>query len=158
MTRSANGGRRDGTSGEPPASLSAVSALELPPTTDSVPVARRFVREALAGTAVDVDTALLLVSEVATNAVLHARSPFRITIVDGSNPVRIEIFDGSPVPPRLHAFSATSGTGRGLRLLDRLAHSWGVLTNGSGKTVWFEVADPSEQSWTPFNVDELVAE
>ena len=135
-----------------------MSVLELPPTTDSVPVARRFVREALAGTSADVETALLLVSEVATNAVLHARSPFRITIVDGTDPVRIEIYDGSPVPPRMHAFSATSGTGRGLRMLDQLAHSWGVLANGAGKVVWFEIADPSEQSWAPFVVDELVGE
>ena len=141
-----------------PASLSAVSALELPPTTESVPAARRYVREALGSTEVDLDIALLLVSEVATNAVLHARSPFRVTVVPVDLRVRIEIYDSSPVPPRMHAFSPTSGTGRGLRMLDQLAHSWGVHANGRGKTVWFEVGDAGETSWVPFDAGNLLAE
>ena len=51
-----------------------MNELRLPPTTDSVPVARRFVRSRLTQRDVDVDTAVLLVSEVVTNAVLHART------------------------------------------------------------------------------------
>jgi anti-sigma regulatory factor (Ser/Thr protein kinase) len=61
-----------------------VNVLDLPPTTASVPVARRFVRARLEDGAAegvaDVDTATLLVSEVVTNAVLHARSAVTLTV------------------------------------------------------------------------------
>lgn len=136
-----------------------MSALDLPPSTDSVPAARRFVREELRGTDVDVDTALLLVSEVVTNAVLHARSSVRVVVEPDAALARIEVHDGSPVPPRRHSFSTLSATGRGLRLLEQLALGWGVEPGNDGKVVWFEVGPPSEDVWaTSFDVDGLMAE
>ena len=57
-----------------------MSQLRLPPTTDSVPVARRHAREQLRDSGADVDTVVLLVSEVVTNAVLHARSDVILTV------------------------------------------------------------------------------
>lgn len=136
-----------------------MSVLELPPSTDSVPAARRFVREALRGTEVDVDTALLLVSEVVTNAVLHARSNVRVVVEPGTAVARVEVHDGSPVPPRRHTFSTMSATGRGLRLLEQLALEWGVEPGTDGKTVWFEVGPPSDDAWaTSLDVDGLLAE
>ena len=70
-----------------------MSVLELPPTTDSVPLARRFARTALRDSSTDVDTVLLLVSEVVTNAVLHARSAIRLVIEDRDERVRVEVHD-----------------------------------------------------------------
>lgn len=135
-----------------------MSALELPATTDSVPVARRFVRVELRHSEADVDTAVLLTSEVVTNAVLHARSPFRLVVEDRESNVRIAVHDRSPVPPRMHNFSPLSATGRGLRLLDHLALAWGVESADSGKTVWFEVGQPSDAAWESFTADDLLAE
>jgi anti-sigma regulatory factor (Ser/Thr protein kinase) len=126
-----------------------VNVLDLPPTTDSVSVARRFVRARLVHGAADVDTAALLVSEVVTNAILHARTSVTLTVELAGEVVRITVRDGSPVQPRIHSFAATSATGRGLRLLDRLAKRWGVDADPAtgGKIVWFEVGEPSEIAW-----------
>jgi anti-sigma regulatory factor (Ser/Thr protein kinase) len=136
-----------------------VHVLDLPPTTASVPVARRFVRARLgdaagaadgwADASVDVDIATLLVSEVVTNAILHARSTVTLTVDVADDVVRITVRDGSPVQPRVHAFAPTSATGRGLLLLDRLAKRWGVEADpvNGGKVVWFEVGEPSLAAW-----------
>lgn len=121
-------------------------------------MARRFVRDALRDAGVDVDTAILLVSEVVTNAVLHARSPLRVRVTTGDGFARVAVTDGSPVPPRLHTFSHMSATGRGLRMVEQLSRAWGVETSNDGKTVWFEVATPSESDWDSFTSDELFAE
>lgn len=133
-----------------------MSVLELPPTTDSVPLARRFARTALRESGIDVDTVLLLVSEVVTNAVLHARSDIRLVIEDRDERVRVEVHDASPVPPRMHHFQLASGTGRGLRMLDRLSADWGVVpvARGTGKVVWFEVGQADSSMWESF-VDDL---
>ena len=131
-----------------------MSTLDLPPSTDSVPVARRFVRAELAQSSLDVDTAVLLVSELVTNAVLHGRSPFTLTLEHRDEVVRVEVVDGSPLPPRVHSFSALSATGRGLRLVERLAVAWGVDPRDGGKSVWFEVGSPTDDAWESFLVDE----
>jgi anti-sigma regulatory factor (Ser/Thr protein kinase) len=135
-----------------------VSALELPPSTDSVPVARQFARRAAGDSSADVDTLVLLVSEVVTNAVLHARSDIRLDIQPAGELVRVEVHDGSPVEPRVHHFHLTSGTGRGLRMLEQLARRWGVESDpAGGKIVWFEVGEPDESAWR-FLADDLLAE
>ena len=131
-----------------------MNALDLPPTTDSVPVARRFVQARMQGDT-DVDTAALLVSEVVTNAILHARTGVHLTVDDRGSVVHIEVRDGSPVLPRVHAFSPASATGRGLRLLDRLATRWGVQRDPitGGKVVWFEVGASTDATWDAFAED-----
>ena len=136
-----------------------MSALELPPSTDSVPVARRFARRAAGSSTADIDTVVLLVSEVVTNAVLHARSDIRLDVQAGSDTVRVEVHDASPVEPRVHHFRLTSGTGRGLRMLEQLSRRWGVEPDAArgGKVVWFEVGSTDEQSWS-FLADDLLAE
>jgi anti-sigma regulatory factor (Ser/Thr protein kinase) len=136
-----------------------VTALELPPTTDSVPRARRFVAHELRESSADVDTAVLLASEVVANAVLHARTVVTLRVVQANESVRVEVQDGSPVELRIHAFSPTSATGRGLRLLDALARRWGVrlLAPKGGKVVWFEVGAASETVWEVF-ADDWLAE
>jgi anti-sigma regulatory factor (Ser/Thr protein kinase) len=130
-------------------SLFDVNVLDLPPTTASVPEARRFVRARLVDGAADIDTATLLVSEVVTNAILHARSTVTLTVDVADAVVRITVRDGSPVQPRVHPFSPTSATGRGLLLLDRLAQRWGVDPDPvtGGKVVWFEVGQPAGSAW-----------
>jgi len=124
--------------------------LELPPTTESVPTARRFVRNAMreSDTVADVDTASLLVTEIVTNAVLHALTPMTVRVSVAADVVRIEVRDGSIVAPRMHTFSATAATGRGLQMLERLAVRWGVRPEPpEGKVVWFEVGAAAESDW-----------
>lgn len=116
-----------------------MTSLELPPTTDSVSSARRHVREHLRDTGIDVETVELLVSELVTNAVLHARSGVVVRIEVLSDAVRVEVGDGSARKPRLSPNSAEAATGRGLRLVDMLSRGWGVEHDARGKTVWFEV-------------------
>ena len=78
-----------------------MDVLDLPPTTASVPVARRFVRARLVEDAAsaadgraDVDIATLLVSEVVTNAILHARSAVTLTVDVAEDVVRAPIERG----------------------------------------------------------------
>ena len=135
-----------------------MDVLDLPPTTDSVPAARRFTRAALRGSHCDVDTAVLLVSELVTNAVLHARSSIVLSVEDRDASARVEVRDRSPLSPRLHRFAIESATGRGLRMLEQLSRGWGVevQTAGAGKVVWFEVGMAAETSWDSFADDLMV--
>jgi anti-sigma regulatory factor (Ser/Thr protein kinase) len=135
--------------------------IELPPTTESVPRARRFLCEALAelDSEADVDTAALLVTELVTNAVLHARTAVTLLVAPTGDRVRVEVHDRSPLHPRIQAYPVTSTTGRGLRLLDTMAADWGVRPDQarSGKTVWFEVGPPTADSWAGL-ADDWLAE
>jgi anti-sigma regulatory factor (Ser/Thr protein kinase) len=135
-----------------------VTVLELPPTTESVPAARRFVRQLMriSDTVADIDTAGLLVTEIVTNAVLHASTPMTLYVQVATDVVHIELRDGSAQQPRLHTFSATAATGRGLRLLETLAVRWGVRPDpDGGKVVWFEVGASSDSTWDSYAEDWL---
>lgn len=89
-----------------------------------------------------VDTAQLLVSEIVTNALVHAGTPVEVafSFVDGG--LRVEVSDGSPHLPTPRGYGPNAGTGRGLTLLQDLVEEWGVLARDQGKTVWFVVASP----------------
>jgi anti-sigma regulatory factor (Ser/Thr protein kinase) len=105
------------------------------PTSPSA--AREFVASALEdwGRTDNVATAVLLTSELVTNAVLHAESDIAVTVQEGEW-LRIEVFDEKPDQLSQHQL----GRGRGLRLVDALAAGWGVRAEGRGKAVWFELA------------------
>jgi anti-sigma regulatory factor (Ser/Thr protein kinase) len=96
--------------------------------------ARLWAREALSLRAdVDVDAVALLVSELATNAVVHAKTPFTVVVRTTDASVRIEVEDGSDDPPE------RTSRGMGLRVTDDVASSWGWHPVPDGKAVWFEV-------------------
>jgi hypothetical protein len=106
-----------------------------------VPSARRFVRATLEQLDASAawDTLSMLLSELATNAVLHARTEFHVEIIRAADRVRVSVTDLSPVIPRQRDYAADSTTGRGMRLVDSLAVAWGVERGTDRKTVWFEV-------------------
>jgi anti-sigma regulatory factor (Ser/Thr protein kinase) len=85
----------------------------------------------------------LLVSELVTNAVLHARSAARVMIERAGTTVRVSVFDDSPARPRLRDYGPEAVTGRGLVIVDRIAARWGVDPSDDGKCVWFEIVDRS---------------
>jgi anti-sigma regulatory factor (Ser/Thr protein kinase) len=82
----------------------------------------------------------LLISEVVTNAVLHAHSPVEVVLRDPGGALRVEVSDESEVLPvfveSAHTFD---DHGRGLPLVRDLSDQWGIIENDSGKTVWFSL-------------------
>jgi anti-sigma regulatory factor (Ser/Thr protein kinase) len=82
--------------------------------------------------------ALLVVSELLTNAVVHARSEATIVASFDDGRLRVEVHDGDLTPPRLSDQPDASG-GWGLRLVAALADRWGWILTSSGKRVWAEL-------------------
>jgi anti-sigma regulatory factor (Ser/Thr protein kinase) len=108
--------------------------------------ARHFVAETLEGWGVESDELPLLVSELATNAVLHARSDFDVTVVYSGRRVRVEVFDQNTRLPSFSVAPADAYSGRGLMLLRQLAAAWGVESQSDvGKTIWFELEVPGAE-------------
>jgi len=102
---------------------------------------RRFVRRALAADvpADRLETAVLLASELASNAVLHARTDFEVRITVTPRILRLALSDESSRPPLPVNVDADATSGRGLRLLEGLASRWGSEAHPAGKSVWFEL-------------------
>lgn len=86
----------------------------------------------------DVDAAVLLTSELVTNAVVHGRPPIELEVTMAGAAVRVAVRDGSPMLPTLAPASDEATGGRGLLLVDTLASRWGVEHAGPCKVVWFE--------------------
>lgn len=119
-----------------------------PPEAASVPAARRFVRDAvlLAGQEQWVDEAQLAASEAATNAVLHAHTPFEVTVRAGSDGVYVQVWDDDAALPARRTSGATSTTGRGMELIAGVTSAHGVETVGPTKVVWFCLGMPEPDS------------
>jgi anti-sigma regulatory factor (Ser/Thr protein kinase) len=116
---------------------------DLPPDPAAVPVARRFVAEAVARGGADgdaIDVSRLLVTELATNAVIHAHSPIRVAVVPSDDRIRVEVRDerSDPIDPPCRP-EPSAEHGRGLWLVSSLSTAWGVSRDDDGKTIWFEV-------------------
>jgi anti-sigma regulatory factor (Ser/Thr protein kinase) len=112
------------------------------PDLSSPRAARRFVAEALEGTNLPVDLIVLLVSELATNAVLHARTDYvvRLAVDADHERARVEVEDANERPPSIAHTPPEATSGRGLQLVQKLAESWGVEGRTAGKLVWFELS------------------
>ena len=130
----------------------------LGPGKSSVRQARELVRKRLAeyGLQSLVDIAELLVSELATNAVVHAGGRYRLTLSLGVGILRCEVADERrhlPRPPHRQVerddgldVDPDSENGRGLFLVDALAHRWGSRFVEEGKEVWFELETDAPDS------------
>ena len=89
-----------------------------------------------------VDDALIAISEIVTNALVHAGTPIGLTIRVDAAGIRVEVADGSPHPPQPRLYAVTAGTGRGLALVQELVRAWGTEVDDPGKVVWFELGAP----------------
>jgi anti-sigma regulatory factor (Ser/Thr protein kinase) len=118
--------------------------LTLPPDTQSPWRARCFVAETLGADTPRVADVALIVSEMVTNAVLHARTDVRVSIKRGPTTIRVEVADDSESGPTLQHFTQQAATGRGLHLVEQLADRWGSEPRTGGKVVWFEVVAASQ--------------
>lgn len=104
----------------------------------SVGEARRFVRRALVDLGAEEMEfeAAQLVSELVTNSVIHAGTPFEVDLYRDGESLRIAVSDGSRRSPVAKSHSAQATTGRGLKLVATLSDAWGTETRSDGKTVW----------------------
>ena len=104
--------------------------------------ARRFVARTLTPLLgrEDVETAMLVTSELVTNAALHAGTECEIALQGTPGGLVIKVSDYDKPPGlRRNAFGRETGTGRGLRMLEVLSRRWGVEPWDRGKTVWCEL-------------------
>jgi anti-sigma regulatory factor (Ser/Thr protein kinase) len=105
--------------------------------------ARQFVAGLLGrrpyGDRVDPEDAQLVVSELATNAVIHAGTPFSVAVRSDGSAVRIAVQDWSSLQPVMRDVDPIALAGRGLRLIAAVSRSWGVEYGPDGKTVWAEL-------------------
>jgi anti-sigma regulatory factor (Ser/Thr protein kinase) len=88
------------------------------------------------------ETALLLVSELTTNAIRHGSPPIRLSLRLDRRRLRVEVTDSCPSLPELSRPGPDQIGGRGLQIVQLLAARWGanVSSRRLGKTVWFELS------------------
>lgn len=114
-------------------------------SSDSPSAARRFTRQVLVEWQLDeqVDAACLAVSELGTNAVLHAGSGFEVSLMRRRGVLRIAVSDSSPqLPIALRSPTATSATGRGLGIVAALAGAWSAEVLPWGKRISLDLEIP----------------
>jgi two-component sensor histidine kinase len=85
------------------------------------------------------DRLLLIVNELVSNAIDHARTACEITVRRTRSLVRVLVADDSPLPPRKPPHDVNAARGRGLQMVEALASRWGWTRRHRGKTVWATV-------------------
>jgi len=118
--------------------------LALPPVAASAAQARTAVRTAVGERALGrADDAALLVSEICTNAIKHARSELTLRVWAEPARLRISVEDREgatlPRPGRAARGDPEAESGWGLLLVEALADAWGIQTTAGGKRVWFDL-------------------
>jgi anti-sigma regulatory factor (Ser/Thr protein kinase) len=111
----------------------------------SVTSARRFVVDALGQAPKPLLEAVeLMVSELASNCVLHTAAEFEVCIVRAEGMLRVEVTDKGRGLPVLRQPAAADLRGRGLVIVKELADEWGVVPQAgeTGKMVWFAIHRP----------------
>ena len=113
--------------------------LGLGPDRQNVSRARKFAVEhtACIGTDETTDVVELLVSELVTNAILHAGTDVTLRVSYDDGLLRVEVRDASTAKARRRHYGTQATTGRGLALIHALATDWGAELDAQGKTVWF---------------------
>jgi anti-sigma regulatory factor (Ser/Thr protein kinase) len=128
--------RRDG-----PMTAGHLGTATFPTTAESVADARRWLTDVLDPAHPVCDDAVLLLSEVVTNGVVHsAGGKIEVSVFGGNEHLRIEVVDpgGDTLPRRVD--DLTGETGRGLAIVQALARDWGFAVLDHGRlTVWFEI-------------------
>lgn len=122
------------------------------PAAVSVSAARRYAaaRAAELGREQLQDDVRTLVSELASNAVLHARTPFRVALLPRDSGLTLTVADGAATRPRLRRHGDDgSTTGRGLHIVAAVSARWGVTPaqdGTGGKVTWCELDEPTDEA------------
>jgi CheY-like chemotaxis protein len=127
----------------------ASATLEPHPTSPSR--ARRFVAEVLRRWRCEelLQTVQLAVSELVTNAVLHAGSSVDVSVSLREEDIRVDVRDRGAGTPKVEPPTEDHHSGRGLRIVGALATAWGVREGPGWKSVWFEVPRPDVADRAP---------
>ena len=114
--------------------------LRLPHSDRAPRIARAFVAENLQSWQLDdlIEPASLVVSEVVTNAVIHARSDAELVLERTPTALRISVTDRGSGLTREPGSTGSDG-GRGLLIVQQLSTSWGAEPTGDGNRVWAEL-------------------
>jgi anti-sigma regulatory factor (Ser/Thr protein kinase) len=125
------------------AGAAVLGSLTIPGRPQHVREARAFVAKALGELHPALDSAVLLVSELVTNAVMHSTSrcsggTVSILLMESAGGLRIEVADeGSELTAPVVRGDVYASDGHGLFLVQTLADQWGYLRDDHGTTVWF---------------------
>ncbi|GAB2444281.1 SpoIIE family protein phosphatase [Streptosporangium sandarakinum] len=116
-----------------------LAQLTLDPDPRSAARARRLVRATLSEWRLDpiADATELMISELVTNAIKHGSGTVEVRLLRGPSLV-CEVADRSPARPVMREAGSDDDTGRGLHLINWLAHRWGTRPTPDGKIVWVE--------------------
>lgn len=124
-----------------------LASLTFPGSVDSVTEARHFLTATLASWGADgYDMgAQVVVTELAANAAVHARSDYLVRLQLEATHLVVEVHDADAALPQVRSVSPESMTGRGLRLVEELSVTWGALAHADapGKVVWAHVPPDS---------------
>jgi hypothetical protein len=120
--------------------------------------ARHFVAEHITGSLAELrENAELVTSELVTNVLIHTDSPATLRVLVAADAVRVEVHDDCAVLPVGGILDPFATSGRGLVLVDRLTHRWGVTREpGAGKNVWFELVAGTPSADDDHTVDDLL--
>lgn len=102
------------------------------PEPGSAGAVRTFVSEAVPPD-VSHDDVVLAASELATNVIRHAGTPFTVRVECRDHSLHLEVEDGSSTIPAFHELRESE---RGLRMVDGLSEDWGMQRTRGGKVVW----------------------
>jgi anti-sigma regulatory factor (Ser/Thr protein kinase) len=125
------------------AGAAVLGSLVIPGCPEHVSEARAFVAKVLGDQGPIIDVAVLLTSEIVTNAVMHSNSScaggtVRLMMIEIGDGIRVEVTDdGSDLSAPVVKGDAYASDGHGLFLVQSLAHQWGYVRDEAGTTVWF---------------------
>jgi hypothetical protein len=127
------------------------ASLTFPAELHSVGAARRFLRATLLGwgNGSYEFTAPLVLTELVTNATLHARTPYTVLLRLEPTHLVVEVLDSSPRLPQARNYAVDASTGRGIKIIDSFSATWGATPTAEGKTVWAHVR-PDEPNMLSF--------
>jgi anti-sigma regulatory factor (Ser/Thr protein kinase) len=124
-----------------------LASLTIPGRPDRVSEARAFVRKVIGTDSPVADTAVLLTSEIVTNAVMHSDSrraggSVTVLMIEISGGLRVEVADdGSDLSAPVVRGDVYASDGHGLYLVQAMADQWGYVRDETGTTVWFWLGD-----------------
>jgi anti-sigma regulatory factor (Ser/Thr protein kinase) len=110
------------------------------PDSREIPAARHFAEDTMRQWDICNEDVALVVSELATNSVVHARSEFTVALSLDDHGIAVEVSDKDPRQPSVPTVDTASTSGRGLRIVGLLARAWGIRSIApTGKVVWAEL-------------------
>lgn len=126
------------------------------PVAESVPTARHFVVDVLHAWGLESlgGDAAIVISELATNALRHAETPFRAVLDRQQQGVRLGVEDAAPDPLARRSSDSYDLGGRGVDIVEALSHRWGWTELPSGKLVWAELVATAEPAVPAASVPE----